>query len=92
MNPLSLLKTERKPSDMSLEETLIEMARYGKPSVSQVCSDGTWYSSIDVTVNASGVKFEVESDFKQTSPGAAVAQCYERLMTAIEQVNSVKPS
>lgn len=66
----------------SLEDLLLLMVRWGKPRLSKQ-SDG-WYCAVDVTVNAKGVEFKVQSDFNHESPFHAASDCHARLMVALK--------
>lgn len=92
--PMQILDRERPPkvtgSDVSikdlpqdsLEDLLLLMVRWGKPRLSKQ-SDG-WYCAVDVTVNAKGVEFKVQSDFDHESPFHAASDCHARLMVALK--------
>jgi hypothetical protein len=70
----------------SLEDVLLELAKWGRPRVGQYGDDGTWHCSVDVNVAPTGVKFEAKSDFKQPTPLAAAIQCRENLLAAVKAI------
>lgn len=97
MTLLSLLKPKdvaapSAPSDAAikpeetLEAVLLELAKWGKPRVGQYGNDGTWNCNLEVSITPIGAKFEVRSDFKQTSPLAAALQCRENLREAVKTI------
>ena len=70
----------------TLEDVLIELAKWGCPRVGQYGTDGTWHCCVEVNVTPVGVKFEAKSDFKQTTPLAAARQCRENLLAAVKAI------
>ena len=84
MNLLSLLKTqpEAATSD-TLQDVLVDLARYGQPRVGQYGKDGTWHCTVEANITPVGAKFEVRSDYKHTTPMHAALLCRERLVAAI---------
>ena len=74
--------------DLSTDECLAEMAKYGLPRVFKM--DGGWHACIDVFVTGEGVSFEVRTSFKELSPNVAVNKCLQLLMKAIEDVKNHK--
>ena len=70
----------------SLEDVLLELAKWGKPRVGQYGSDETWNCNLEVSITPIGAKFEVRSDFKQTTPLAAALQCRENLREAVKTI------
>lgn len=96
MNLLSMFKNKPEEleaptlaptGDESLEDVLIDLAKWGKPRVGQYGSDGTWHCSVEVSITPIGAKFEVRSDFERKSPLDAAKQCRKNLLVA---VNSIK--
>lgn len=73
-------------TDATLESILLEMQPFGRPRVGLYT--GGWVSQIDMTVNATGAKFEIQSDFGFKSPTAAAAQCLERMRAVLHGVSS----
>lgn len=63
---------------MDILAKLLALSRHGRPSLSQM-KDGTWYCRVEMAVTVVGADFTVSSDFKQTTPDAAAAQCLERV-------------
>lgn len=93
MNPLSLFRggsngASTQPAaaapQESLEDVLLDLAKWGKPKVGQYGTDGTWQCSIDVNVTPTGVRFEARSDFKQVTPLAAALMCRKNLLDAVK--------
>lgn len=70
----------------SLEDVLMELAKWGKPRVGQYGSDGTWNCNLEVSITPIGAKFEVRSDFKQNTPLAAALQCRDNLREAVQAI------
>jgi hypothetical protein len=60
-----------------LETLLMQVAQHGKPSIHLL--DNGWYCYVDMHVAAAGAKFQVASDFKQSTPLSAAEQCAERI-------------
>lgn len=75
-----------RPTGETLEDVLLELAKWGRPRVGQYGSDGTWNCNLDVSITPIGAKFEVRSDFKQTTPLAAALQCRENLREAVKKI------
>lgn len=69
----------------TLEDVLLELAKWGKPRVSMPGGQG-WYSCVDVSITPTGAKFEVASDFSMATPLAAALQCRERLMASVKAI------
>ncbi|MDC0003766.1 hypothetical protein OAE19_05135 [Porticoccaceae bacterium] len=74
------------PNLTTIEEYLLELEKYGKPHLSKM--DHGWNARIDVFVTGEGVTFKALSEFECPAPKDALAQCYERLNTAL---NKIKP-
>ena len=71
----------------SLEDVLLELAKWGNPRVSMPSTSSKgWYSCIDVNITPTGAKFEVASDFGMATPLAAALQCRERLMASVKAI------
>lgn len=70
----------------TLEEMLLELAKYGKPRLSHD-GDG-WYCAVEMYVSASGVDFKVASEFGRPSPIAAARQCAQRLDKALSDIGA----
>lgn len=81
---LIVLSTFFKMPDFDLEEGLLRLCSYGKPSVSRM-SEG-WHCDITMFVQGKGVEFKIRSEFNEKSPRAAVRICYERLETALRDL------
>ena len=73
-----------KPEQVSVEDCLIELARFGSPSVSRMKKG--WYTRIDVFVTGAGVQFKVESEISNNTLSSSVIQCYDRLAKAMKQI------
>lgn len=85
LTKVSSLADVRKVEDMTLEQLLLELKNYGKPRVGMYGTDGFWHCSVDMNTNTVGATFECKSDFKHVTPAAAVKQCLERVLIAVEQ-------
>lgn len=72
------------PITEDLESVLMDLARYGRPRIGQYGDDNTWNCTIEASISPIGAKFEVRSDFKQTTPLAAALQCRDRLREAVK--------
>ena len=70
----------------TLEDILLELAKWGQPRVGQYGTDGTWHCSVEVNVTPVGVKFEAKSDFKKPTPLAAAIECRENLQAAVKAI------
>jgi len=73
------------PAVESLEDVLLELAKWGKPRVSMPGGEG-WYSCVEVNITPTGAKFEVASEFKMATPLAAALQCRERLLASVKAI------
>lgn len=71
--------------DLSLEETMAELLKYGKPRVGVYSSDETWHCNVEMNTNTVGATFECKSDFKHPTATSAAKQCLERVLKAVEQ-------
>lgn len=71
-------------AEMTLEQILDELARYGQPAVRM--SDRGWWSGIDMHVSAQGATFNVRSDGGHKSAVAAAAECLERVRQTLSKV------
>ncbi|MEO7065360.1 MAG: hypothetical protein ABI114_00465 [Rhodanobacter sp.] len=69
----------------TLESMLLEMAHYGKPRLGLLSG---WHACIDMTVNATGAKFEIRSEFNHPTPTAATAECLQRMRDVMRGVAS----
>ena len=74
------------PMGETLEDVLLDLAKWGSPRVGQYSTDGTWNCNLEVNITPIGAKFEVRSDFKQTTPLAAALQCRENLREAVKTI------
>ncbi len=68
-------------SEPSLNDLLLEIARFGEPNVVMISSG--WYSRIDMNTTALGAKFQVRSEFGHKTPLAAAQECYARAAKAV---------
>jgi hypothetical protein len=74
------------PMGETLEDVLLDLAKWGRPRVGQYGDDGTWHCGVDVNVAPTGVKFEAKSDFKRRTPLEAALQCRENLRGAVKAI------
>lgn len=65
-----------------LSEQLLDLCRYGKPSVSLLGSG--WHACVAMNTNTTGTSFEVRSEFGHKSPDAAVVECSARVHAALK--------
>lgn len=96
MNPLSLFKAtpSADPSQSapvaqqdSLEDVLLDLAKWGKPRVGQYGSSHSgWHCCVEVTVTPVGVKFEAKSDFNHATPLQAAVTCRKNLLGAVKAI------
>lgn len=63
-----------------LESILESLARYGAPMLTQF-DDGDWFCKVNMRVNATGVKFEVQH--RAVSPLEAARVCHANMVRAI---------
>lgn len=82
---LPSISEAKRIENLSLEELLTEMLRYGKPRVSYV--DKGWYSTVEMNTNTVGTKFDVSSEFGQPTPLHAARMCHERILNALRELN-----
>lgn len=73
------------PAGESLEDVLLQLAKWGKPRVTMP-SDKGWYSTVEVNITPIGAKFDVASEFGMATPLAAALQCRERLLAAVKSI------
>lgn len=73
------------PAGESLEDVLLELAKWGKPRISMPSGEG-WYSCVEVNITPTGAKFDVQSEFRMATPLAAAIQCRERLLAAVKSI------
>lgn len=73
----------------SLEDVLVDLAKWGRPRLGQYGDDGAWHCSVDVNVAPTGVKFEAKSDFKRKTPLEAALQCRDNLRGAVKAIGGV---
>lgn len=87
MKSLELPKSVAIPlQEMNLEEVLQDLSRYGNTVCGQYGSEGFWSCSVEMKVNTTGVKFQVSTDFKQTTPTAAARKCHELMLQALRSL------
>ena len=79
-----------KIQDLSLQELLMELKKYGKPKVGMYGNDDTWHCTIDMNTNTVGAEFKCRSDFNHTTPIEATKQCLDRVIKAVEQYRDGK--
>ena len=84
--PDPMLEGAPEPVGETLEDILLELAKWGRPRVGQYGDDGTWHCGVDVNVAPTGIKFEAKSDFKQPTPIAAALQCRANLLAAVKAI------
>jgi hypothetical protein len=70
--------------DLSLQELLLELKKYGKPRVGMYSEEG-WHCNVEMNTNTVGADFKCSSDFKQPTPTDAAKQCLDRVIKAVEQ-------
>lgn len=73
-----------KAQNQTLDECLIELSRYGEPSLTKMKRG--WWARIEVFVTGKGVQFDVNSESDNATPHNAVCQCYDRLIAAIKLI------
>ena len=76
---LTINKTE---VNMNLNECLLELEAKGLPKLIKL--DTGWHCYIKMRVTASGVDFEVKSDYRMASPDEAARQCVSRVREALK--------
>ena len=70
--------------DLSLQELLLELKKYGKPRVGMYSEEG-WHCNVEMNTNTVGADFKCSSDFKMPTPTDAAKQCLDRVIKAVEQ-------
>ena len=100
MNPLNLFKPKDphvageptqagRPSVETLEDVLMQLARWGRPRIGQYGStDSGWHCLVDVTVTPVGITFEAKSDFNHATPISAALQCRKNLLEAVKAIGA----
>lgn len=71
------------PCQDNLERELLALLAFGAPRLHWL-SDA-WYCAVEMHVTTAGTAFKVQSDFKQTTPIAAVRQCRERIEAVLSK-------
>ena len=79
--------------ELTLENTLNELARYGEPSLWLAALTGSrkWHCRIKLHVPAIGTSCEVQSEFID-SPERAATQCLERVHSIIPGAARAQPA
>ena len=70
----------------NLEQLLDALRYYGKPRLSFI-REG-WHCSLEMHPPATGITFEVKSDFDCVTSGDAARQCTARLVAAIRSYSN----
>lgn len=86
MNIFPMRADQPRPTD--LNEQLIALARYGKPRLGMY-SQG-WCATVEMNTNTTGTSFEVKSEFGHKTPATAVAECIERVHTALKALGAAR--
>lgn len=73
-------------SQPNLEATILDLARYGRCSLS-LLSTG-WHCRVEMNTNTTGSSFAVASGFNQASPTEAVEECAKRVAQALAALGS----
>lgn len=73
---------------MELEETLDDLARFGKPTL--IRADRGWWCYIAMHVNATGAKFDVQSESDHMNPLNAALECRSRMLTILGGFGDMK--
>ena len=73
-----------RPSDLTLEDCLAELEKYGNPYLSK--DDGTWSCRVDVFVTGKGAEFKVRSDWSHKTHAEAANQCLARLIAELKRI------
>lgn len=83
-SPISMKMAEC-PDVESLEDILMELAKWGQPRVGIYGSDGLWHCCIEVNVTAVGIKCkcEAESSYDCKTPIEAALECRKNLLEAV---------
>jgi hypothetical protein len=75
------------PVGETLEDVLLDLAKWGKPRVGQYGSSHSgWHCHVDVTVTPVGITFEAKSDFKHATPLEAAMVCRKNLRDAVKAI------
>lgn len=75
------------PANIGLGTLLIQMTRFGRPTLSMQ-KDG-WHCGIEMNTNTTGSSFTVRSDFGFKKPIQAVSQCMERITLTLKTLGQV---
>ena len=80
-----LVPLEARPGpQMTLEQILLDLSRFGKPRVSLQSSG--WLCVISVYSPYRGTTMEIKSDFSHPSPSSAARQAYDRLRSFLKDM------
>jgi hypothetical protein len=74
------------PDTETLEDVLLDLAKWGQPRVGIYGMDGLWHCNIEVNVTPVGVKFEAKSGFKCKTPIEAALECRKNLQDAVKAI------
>lgn len=88
-NILSLRGGAQKIDDLSLEELMLELTKYGRPRLSQQ-NKGTWHCCVDMRTGVKGADFEIKSEFRHKTMMEAAHVCLERVLKAVATINEGK--
>lgn len=86
MGILSIINPPARPQSDDLETLLTELSRYGKPRVGMYGTSGGWHCSVEMDATATGVRFQVDSEFRMATPTEAAKQCRDRMHEAIKKI------
>jgi hypothetical protein len=77
------------PESDSLEDILLELEKWGKPSLFKSRYDNVWYCTTEVNVTPTGVSFEAKSTACKT-PKIAALECRKNLRDAVKMIGDGK--
>lgn len=79
------------PQGESLEDVLLDLARWGQPRLGQYGSNHNgWHCSVEVNVTPVGVKFEARSEFRHATPVEAATACRDNLRDAVKAIGGAQ--
>lgn len=77
------------PSNMTIEEILLELQKYGYPNL--ICmTDGEWCCDVNMRTGVKGADFKIRSEFNHKTMRTAVELCYDRVIKALETIENRK--
>lgn len=82
-----LNKNDQYHEFLSVEDYLLELRKYGRPSLFSH-ADGSWNCKVDMKTAGEGISFKVESGYECKTPLSATRTCYKLMIDALKQLGN----